>query len=93
MSTVPIVVGTTPCCGNILRTSTRAIGQATALLNDGICPDCQLDLVIRNTWSNIKDIQQARRWFQCNAIQRNGQWSWNANDAFVAYVELHDQEE
>ena len=89
--TVPIVVGTTPCCGNILRTSTRAIGLATAELGNGFCPDCQINLA-NNVWSNIKEIQQARRWFQCNATQRHGQWLWNANDAFVAYVELHDRE-
>ena len=90
--TIPIVVGTTPCCGNILRTSTRSIGMATKLLSQGICPDCTINLAECSAWSSIKEIQQARRWFQCNAVQRYGQWLWNSNDAFVAYVELHDRE-
>jgi NMD protein affecting ribosome stability and mRNA decay len=91
MNTIPIVVGTTPCCGNIMRTSTRAISFAIYRLNMGVCPDCNINLTEKN-FSSSKDVQQARRWFQCNAIKRRGQWLWNANDAFVAYVELHDRE-
>lgn len=89
MATIPILVGVTPCCGNILRSSTRAIALATQKLSRGVCPDCDTELDSSDI-TRVKCVQRARAWFRGNAKYGRGGWSWNAAEAFVAYLEIHN---
>ncbi len=93
MRTTPVVAGVTPCCGNIFRTSTDAIAKASRALDSGICPDCGLDMSdMISMHRGKKNRQAAQRWFHENAVVFNGRFVWNANAAFVAFVEIHDCE-
>ena len=92
MRSSPIVVGVTPCCGNIMRTSTSAISMASHELDEGVCPDCELILTEGIEVHRQTITQKVKRWFRINARVIGGRWQWNANDAFVAYVEIHQIE-
>lgn len=92
MRSTPVVVGVTPCCGNIHRTSSAAIQRASHEMDGGRCPDCELDLT--ESISVHRDIhtKMARRWFMENARVIGNRWQWNANAAFVAFVEIYNCE-
>jgi hypothetical protein len=77
----------TPCCGNILRTSSPAISHAGHLLDLGICPDCNLNLADEKKRLKGRELQ-ARLWFIRNAKNFGGRWQWNANAAAIAFVEI-----
>lgn len=87
MGTLPIVIGVTPCCGNIMRTPAHAISRASHTLDLGICPDC--DTVMSETPRRRDGAAtvHTKCWFLRNAKVVNGVWKWSAADAFHAFVE------